>query len=404
MPAAAVTVSVSFTATPTTYTVTYNANWPSGAGATSGSVPTDSNTYGNNATVTVRANTGNLAKVGYTFLGWKRGATSGTPDHTVNGSTVTPPTFTMGTANVQMYAIWTQNANLSVTPNTWYPSDLAEASIFFITTNQSSWDVGTLPNWIKASKSGTMLTLEVTMNTGSSRSATVNVTAGSLSVLITVTQDARKTVSLKMYYHPTYQAEFPNGRHTINAVSVMTDANRAFASNWNLQFYMQGQNMNAVMPMDSCTKPDKYIDLCDNACAVNHADHHKAGSKNVLFFRDSVFDYSTQLGVLIYRANLCSGTSLHNIGGIGGIADSVGGPTNMVDFKANAHARSVRNLQHELSHNFGVNDGYLGSSAYSACTPGQQCLMNLGFLSDGNYSRVDIWCPQHAGELNRDKQ
>ena len=49
----------------TKYSVTYNGN-----GATSGSVPTDANEYEKNATVTVLGNTGDLAKVGYTFDGW----------------------------------------------------------------------------------------------------------------------------------------------------------------------------------------------------------------------------------------------------------------------------------------------------------------------------------------------
>ena len=47
------------------YTVTYDGNE-----ASSGSVPTDATEYEKDATVTVLGNTGNLAKVGYTFDGW----------------------------------------------------------------------------------------------------------------------------------------------------------------------------------------------------------------------------------------------------------------------------------------------------------------------------------------------
>ncbi|MBQ0103379.1 MAG: InlB B-repeat-containing protein, partial [Prevotellaceae bacterium] len=53
------------TAAGTKYKVTYDGNE-----ATSGSVPTDANEYEKNATVTVLGNTGDLAKVGYTFDGW----------------------------------------------------------------------------------------------------------------------------------------------------------------------------------------------------------------------------------------------------------------------------------------------------------------------------------------------
>jgi uncharacterized repeat protein (TIGR02543 family) len=107
-------VSGNYTVTVTqaniSYTVTYYPNWPDGVAGT-GSVPTDTNRYVKGASVTVRANTGSLTKSGYTFLGWKRGASSGIPDHTVNGPTVTPLTFSMGSANVAMYAIWQQVTN-----------------------------------------------------------------------------------------------------------------------------------------------------------------------------------------------------------------------------------------------------------------------------------------------------
>jgi uncharacterized repeat protein (TIGR02543 family) len=86
--------------TPTTsYSVTYDGN-----GSGGGSVPTDSNTYGNGSTVTVLGNTGGLTKAGYTFAGWNT-ASNGT------GTTYAAGTgsFSMGSANVTLYAMWTAN-------------------------------------------------------------------------------------------------------------------------------------------------------------------------------------------------------------------------------------------------------------------------------------------------------
>ena len=77
------------------YTVTYNAN-----SATSGSVPTDSNTYANGATVPVANNTGNLFRTGYTFNAWNTAA-DGSGTTRTEGST-----FSMGSANVTLYAEW----------------------------------------------------------------------------------------------------------------------------------------------------------------------------------------------------------------------------------------------------------------------------------------------------------
>ena len=86
---------------PATYTVTYNGNTNTG-----GSAPIDAKTYSQGATVTVLGNTGNLVKTGDSFTGWKTVA-SGT------GTLYTADeTFTMGTANVTLYAQWTANATL----------------------------------------------------------------------------------------------------------------------------------------------------------------------------------------------------------------------------------------------------------------------------------------------------
>lgn len=81
---------------PTTCTVTYDGN-----GNTSGSVPTDGTAYNSGATVTVKSNTGNLARTGYTFGGWNTNA-AGTGTNYAAGS----GTFSI-TENTTLYAKWT---------------------------------------------------------------------------------------------------------------------------------------------------------------------------------------------------------------------------------------------------------------------------------------------------------
>jgi uncharacterized repeat protein (TIGR02543 family) len=90
----------------TPYTVTYNAN-----GATSGNVPLDSNVYAAGVTVTVLGNTGSLALANYIFAGWNTLANGSGTGYAAG------QTFTMGSANVNLYAVWkpaytvTYNAN-----------------------------------------------------------------------------------------------------------------------------------------------------------------------------------------------------------------------------------------------------------------------------------------------------
>ena len=81
---------------PEVNTITYDGN-----GNTSGSVPTDNTHYEEGATVTVLGNTGDLARDGYTFAGWCVNS-DGTGDSYTQGQT-----FTMGSANVTLYAKWT---------------------------------------------------------------------------------------------------------------------------------------------------------------------------------------------------------------------------------------------------------------------------------------------------------
>ena len=87
-----------------TYTVAYSGN-----GSTSGSAPKDSYAYGKGETVTVKANSGNLARTGYAFAGWNTAADG-------SGTTRLPATtFLMGSADVTFYAKWTSSAAASYT-------------------------------------------------------------------------------------------------------------------------------------------------------------------------------------------------------------------------------------------------------------------------------------------------
>lgn len=78
------------------YQVTYNDN-----GKTSGSVPTDNTVYSSGSTVTVKGNTGSLAKTGYTFGGWNT-SPAGTGTNYAAGS----GTFSI-TSDITLYAKWT---------------------------------------------------------------------------------------------------------------------------------------------------------------------------------------------------------------------------------------------------------------------------------------------------------
>lgn len=92
----------------TTYTATYDGN-----GATSGSVPVDSNDYVSGASAKVKANTGSLAKAGYILGGWSSGGTTYTAGQTITIS-----------GDVTLTAVWIEapaNVTYIVTYNNNYP-------------------------------------------------------------------------------------------------------------------------------------------------------------------------------------------------------------------------------------------------------------------------------------------
>ncbi len=80
-----------------------------GNGSDGGSVPIDSNTYAQSATVTVLGNTGNLIKTGNNFAGWNTAANG-------SGTAYNPgATFSMGASGVILHAQWTAVPTYTVT-------------------------------------------------------------------------------------------------------------------------------------------------------------------------------------------------------------------------------------------------------------------------------------------------
>lgn len=83
-------------------TVTYDGN-----GSTSGTVPEDAYLYGEGHTVTVKSNSGTLAKTGYTFSGWNTRADGTGTNYTAGSGTFTVPS---NTTSITLYAKWVSAA------------------------------------------------------------------------------------------------------------------------------------------------------------------------------------------------------------------------------------------------------------------------------------------------------
>ncbi|MCL2134665.1 MAG: InlB B-repeat-containing protein, partial [Candidatus Bathyarchaeota archaeon] len=124
------------------YTVTYNGN-----NNTGGNIPNDSNSpYYTDSTVTLLSNTGNLVRSGYTFLGWATTSSATAPTYTVSGSTISPSTFTIGSTNVVLYAVWKQDATPSPRPSSSGSSSSTQNTPTTSTTPTTDPDKNSTPN------------------------------------------------------------------------------------------------------------------------------------------------------------------------------------------------------------------------------------------------------------------
>ncbi|MGA1363042.1 MAG: LamG-like jellyroll fold domain-containing protein [Ilumatobacteraceae bacterium] len=92
---------------PVTYTITYDAN-----GATSGTVPANGSFTSGGAASAVAANTGTLARTGYTFGGWNTSADGSGTAYAAGASNYST------NADVTLYAVWTPVPTTTTTSTT----------------------------------------------------------------------------------------------------------------------------------------------------------------------------------------------------------------------------------------------------------------------------------------------
>ncbi|MGD9731370.1 MAG: LamG-like jellyroll fold domain-containing protein [Desulfamplus sp.] len=194
------------------YTVTYNGN-----GNTSGTPPppADGNAYPQGSTVTVLGNTGTLAKTGYTFDGWNT-ALDGTGTTYQAGNT-----FSMGTANVILYAKW-------IIPPTYNITISGAAS------SNGSWSGGNPDTWTPTAAGSTVSAsdIQTKLNAGTS----VIITTGSgggevgdiyLSGTISKTGGVAATLTLKAYRNIVFTDKTAIADRGIRVPGIITSSSSA---------------------------------------------------------------------------------------------------------------------------------------------------------------------------------
>jgi uncharacterized repeat protein (TIGR02543 family) len=197
-----VTLYAVWTANPT-YKVMYNGN-----GNTGGSVPIDSTNYVQGQSVTVIGNTGSLVKTNYSFAGWNTQANG-------SGTTYTQAqTFTMGAANVILYAKWTSTATVTLSSITVTPANPTIAPGLtqqFTATGHysdgSTQDITTTAIWSSSTTSVAVIS-NATGSNGlatavAAGSSTITAISGSIPGSTTLTVNAASGSTTYIYYSST---------------------------------------------------------------------------------------------------------------------------------------------------------------------------------------------------------
>jgi hypothetical protein len=180
------------------YVVTYNAN-----GATGGAVPTDPNGHVAGSVVTVLGNTtGTLVNTGFAFDGWstdpkgtgvKYGNGIGTT-YDVNGI-YGDSTFTMGSARVDLYAVW-----IDPIVGPWNLTSLNGQAValappgfedmtFTANVANSAWTISSAP------KAGGISTSTGSWSVSATTPATYNLTSGNMTIFTAAVSGSTLTVT-----------------------------------------------------------------------------------------------------------------------------------------------------------------------------------------------------------------
>ncbi|WP_164821319.1 X2-like carbohydrate binding domain-containing protein [Paenibacillus koleovorans] len=165
------TITVSDTTVPG-YTVTYSGN-----GSTEGSTPLDGGSYAQGVAVSVYGNSGNLSKTGYTFTGWNTQADGNGTNYAAEAI------FTMGTANVTLYAKWKSNnaelSGLTLPGSTLNPIFAATTTSYTVNVTKSVSSI-TVTATVRDAVYATV-TARVYNNVGTITSGPIPLTSGAVS-------------------------------------------------------------------------------------------------------------------------------------------------------------------------------------------------------------------------------
>ena len=345
-------------------TVTYNGN-----GHTSGAVPAS---HSHTApTTVVLAQPGTMTRVGHTFAGWR--ASNGHVYHAgYNWLQSIGGTFTFD-------AVWVATTTFTVSPNTWNPIPEASNITVNVTTN-TTWSTPTsdatwltISNIVPANRTGNgNFRINASANTtGAQRIGSVSVTAGGITRSITVVQGNSTAINLnaRIFHdstavqHNTQTSMRTISYDAVNLYRELLNVNISINTNVSLR-----SELDAVLQAGCSHNVECNNTICGRNCRT---DHCKAGSRKI-----GLLTHATTYTINIVGYSICAVDTVHYYPlevhrAVGGLGQRPGRNTIVSSNYAPDTATLQWIIQHEIGHNFGARDDYVGRP----CTPGQLCTM-----------------------------
>jgi hypothetical protein len=176
----------------------------------------------------------------------------------------------------------------------------------------------------------------------------------------------------------------------------------AFYERWGIKLELSYEALtDGYLPFNSCGLA--HHDACGSSCGVcvdgydptyQQPIHHKNIYANMKWLKDNRSLSGKNILLLLTNTTTCASKNYVHTLGILGLAE-LSGSYAIATMQGLQGLQPERVIQHELSHNFGAEDGCKSS----------WCIMNYGSLALQNpeFYRDDIWCKNCKNDFNRNQ-
>lgn len=204
-----------------------------------------------------------------------------------------------------------------------------------------------------------------------------------------------KSVTITCQMDASYRSEYSS--YVSNMTSTMTNVGYPFNNKWSITFSKTYMDINNLA-IDSCTRSYGTACAVGSPCGTtcvntsSSSNHHKNMYRNYHQVINDIPITGYKLMLTVSASNMCYQSGGSHSDGILGLGATSGDYSFVKNNTTRGMMLNVRVIQHELSHNFGCNDG--------PCTSGSNCIMSGGFDNNSSYNLTTIWCSNCTSKFN----